>query len=56
MMSKKQKYKITTGNGNEFWKIFVNGVWFDDDEAMSKKFWGENIQVEFLESSYGQII
>ena len=36
-------------------KIFVNGVWFDD-EAMAKKFWGENIQVDFLDSSYGQII
>ena len=56
MTSQKQKYKITTGTGNEFWKIFVNGVWFDDDEAMAKKFWGENIQVEFLDSSYGQII
>lgn len=56
MMSQKQNYKITTGTGNEFWKIFVNGVWFDDDEAMSKKFWGENIQVDFLDSSYGQII
>lgn len=55
-MSQKQKYKITTGTGNEFWKIFINGVWFDDDEAMSKKFWGENIQVDFLDSSYGQII
>ena len=55
-MSQKQKYQITTGTGNEFWKIFVNGVWFDDDEAMSKKFWGENIQVDFLDSSYGQII
>ena len=56
MTSQKQKYKITTGTGNEFWKIFVNGVWFDDDEAMAKKFWGENIQVDFLDSSYGQII
>lgn len=56
MTSQKQKCKITTGTGNEFWKIFVNGVWFDDDEAMSKKFWGENIQVDFLDSSYGQII
>ena len=55
-MNQKQKYKITTGTGDEFWKIFVNGVWFDDDEAMAKKFWGENIQVEFLDSSYGQII
>ena len=55
-MNQKQKYKITTGSGNEFWKIFVNEVWFDDDEAMSKKFWGENIQVDFLDSSYGQII
>ena len=55
-MNQKQKYKITTGTGDEFWKIFVNGVWFDDDEAMSKKFWGENIQVDFLDSSYGQII
>ena len=55
-MSQKQKFKITTGTGDEFWKIFVDGVWFDDDEAMAKKFWGENIQVEFLDSSYGQII
>lgn len=55
-MSQKQIYKITTGTGDEFWKIFVNGVWFDDDEVMAKKFWGENIQVEFLDSSYGQII
>ena len=55
-MSQKQKYKITAGTGYEFWKIFVNGVWFDDDEAMAKKFWGENIQVDFLDSSYGQII
>ena len=55
-MSQKQIYKITTGTGDEFWKIFVNGVWFDDDEAMAKKFWGENIHVEFLDSSYGQII
>ena len=42
-MSQKQIYKITTGTGAEFWKIFVNGVWFDDDEAMAKKFWSENI-------------
>ena len=55
-MSQKQKCKITTGARDEFWKIFVNGVWFDDDEAMSKKFYGENIQVEFLDSLYGQII
>lgn len=55
-MNQKRKFKITTGTGDEFWKIFVNGVWFDDDEAMAKKFWGENIQVEFLDSSYGQII
>ena len=55
-MNQKQKYKITTGTGDKFWKIFVNGVWFDDDEAMAKKFYGENIQVEFLDSSYGQII
>lgn len=55
-MSQKQKFKITTGTGAEFWKIFVDGVWFDDDEAMAKKFWGENIQVDFLDSSYGQII
>ena len=55
-MSQKQKFKITTGTGDEFWKIFVDRVWFDDDEAMAKKFWGENIQVEFLDSSYGQII
>ena len=56
MMSQKQIYKITPGTGDEFQKIFVNGVWFDDDEAMAKKFWGENIQVDFLDSSYGQII
>ena len=31
-------------------------MWFDDDEAMAKKFWGENIQVDYLDSSYGQII
>ena len=55
-MNQKQIYKITTGTGDEFWKIFVNGVWFDDDEAMAKKFYGENIQVDFLDSSYGQII
>ena len=55
-MSQKQIYKITPGTSDEFWKIFVNGVWFDDDEAMAKKFWGENIQVDFLDSSYGQII
>lgn len=55
-MDKKKKYNITTGSGDEFWKIFVDGVWFSDDEAMAKKFWGENIIVEFLDSSYGQII
>lgn len=55
-MNNKKKYKITTGTGDEFWKIFINGVWVDDDDAMAKKFWGENIQVEFLDSSYGQII
>lgn len=55
-MNNKKKYKITTGTGDEFWKIFINGVWVDDDDAMAKKFWGENIQVEFLNSSYGQII
>lgn len=56
MMSQKQKYNIITGSGDEFWKIFVDGVWFSDDEAMAKKFWGKNIQVEFLNSSHGQII
>ena len=55
-MDKKKKYNITTGSEDEFWKIFVNGVLFSDDEAMAKKFWGENIMVEFLDSSYGQII
>ena len=55
-MDKKKKYNITTGSEDEFWKIFVDGVWFADDEAMAKKFWGKNIQVEFLDSSYGQII
>lgn len=55
-MNKKKKYNITSGRGDKFWKIFVNGVWFDDDEAMAKKFWGENIMVEFLDSSHGQII
>lgn len=55
-MDNKKKFNITTGSGNESWKIFVDGVWFDDDEAMAKKFWGENIQVDFLYSSYGQII
>ena len=49
-------YKITEGTGDEFWKIFINGVWIDDNDAMAKKFWGENIDVEFLDSSYGQII
>ena len=51
-----KKFNITNGTGDEFWKIFVDDVWFDDDEAMAKKFWGENIHVEFLNSSYGQII
>ena len=55
-MDKKKKYNITTGSEDEFWKIFVDGVLFSDDEAMAKKFWGENIMVEFLDSSYGQII
>ena len=55
-MNQKQKYKITTGTGDEFWKTFVDGVWFDDDETMAKKIYGENVQVEFLDSSYGQII
>ena len=51
-----KKFNITNGTRDEFWKIFVDDVWFDDDEAMAKKFWGENIHVEFLDSSYGQII
>lgn len=55
-MDNKKKYDITTGTGDESWKIFVNGIWFADDEAMAKKFWGENIQVEFVDSSHGQII
>ena len=55
-MNKNKKFNITNGNGDESWKIFVDGVWFDDDEAMAKKFWSENILVEFLDSSYGEII
>ena len=39
-MSQKQIYKITPGTGDEFWKIFVNGVWFDDDEKKKKKVLG----------------
>ena len=55
-MNNKKKYNITTGIGDEFWKIFINGVWIDDDDAMAKKFYGENIMIEFLDSSHGQII
>lgn len=49
-------YNITKGTGNDFWKFFVNGIWFDDDEAMAKNFWGENLHIEFLDSRRGEII
>lgn len=36
-MNKNKKFNITNGTGDESWKIFVDGVWFDDDEAIVRK-------------------